>query len=236
MSAEPVSSPASSPGPARRTAPASTGNPIRPPEQTLLKSAWLAVILGLALEGAVLLAIRLSGGVLAAEPATADLVRKVSWSVIVCVALALARSAASVKFTAPLMGIAGLLAAPAAFVIARGLHKGAAQALGLAAVVETVPSAAVIATFRGIEYALLGWTIGWIARKSWGGVGAHAATGLLAGVLFGLPLVVLAARAVPGIPPMSAPFVAARVVNELLFPLGCALVLYASDTLGKRLR
>ena len=36
-------------------------------------------------------------------------------------------------------------------------------------------------------------------------------------------------------PQLTAATVVARSVNELLFPVGCALVLYASDTLGKRL-
>ncbi|MGE0640097.1 MAG: hypothetical protein AB7G12_06165 [Thermoanaerobaculia bacterium] len=227
MNAEPVPSP----GPVRRPAPAATGNPIVPPQHTLLKSAWLAVLLGLAVEGAVLLTVAAFGGALAAKPATADLVQKLSWSVMVCVALALARTAA--RASAPLMSLAGLLAAPAAFAIARGLHKGAAQALGLAAVAAaTAPSPLVIASFRGIEYALLGFTISWLSRKSWGGVGAHAIAGFAAGLLFGVPLVVFAVQAMPQ---MGGLAIATRLTNELLFPLGCALVLYASDTLGKRL-
>lgn len=214
----------------RRDVPSSTGNPILPPQHSLLRSAWLAIALGLAIEGVVLASIALAGGALAAKPATADLVQKVSWSLIVCVALAVARTAASAS--GPLMGIAGLLAAPAGFAIARGLHKGATQAMGLATVAVSAPSPVLIASVKGVQYAVLGLAIGWVARKSWGGVGVHAAVGFAIGVLFGLPLVVLAVQAAPQ---MAVPAIAARVANELIFPAGCALVLYASDTLGKRL-
>lgn len=226
MSAEPVSSR----GPVRREVPSSTGNPILPPQHSLLRSAWLAVALGLAIEGVVLASIALSGGALAAKPVTADLVQKVSWSVIVCVALAVARTAATAS--GPLMGLAGLLAAPAGFAIARGLHKGASQALGLAAVAAAVPPPVLVASLKGVEYAALGLAIGWVSRRSWGGVGVHAAVGLAAGLFFGIPLLVLTVQAAPQ---MAASALAARAVNELLFPVGCALVLYASDSLGKRL-
>lgn len=226
MSGEPVSSRAPRP----RPAPTSTGNPIATPEQTIFKAAWLAIALGFAIEGLILAAVGIAGGDLAAKPFTADVVQKISWSFIVCVALALARTASRAHLG--LMGIAGLLAAPAGFAIARGLHKGAAHALGLVAASATVPSPVLVATVKGVEYALLGLAIGWIARKSWGGVGAHVAVGAAAGVLFGVPLMVLTIQALPE---LALPAIAARATNELLFPVGCALVLYASDTLGKRL-
>jgi len=201
-----------------------------PPQHTLFKGAWLAVALGFAIEGLILGTVALAGGTLAAKPFTADLVQKVSWSFIVCVALAVARTAS--KASGVLMGAAGLLAAPAGFAIARGLHKGASQALGLVAAAAPGPPPLLVAGIKGLEYAVLGLAIGWIAKKSWGGVAAHAGIGLAAGLLFGGPLLVLTFQALPQ---LSAATVVARTVNELCFPVGCALVLYASDTLGKRL-
>ena len=61
---------------------------------------------------------------------------------------------------------------------------------------------------------------------------AHAGVGLASGLLFGGPLLALTFQAMPQ---LTAAAVVARSVNELFFPVGCALVLYASDTLGKRL-
>ncbi len=128
MSADPLLPPE----PPRPAIPVATGNPIVPPAQAILKGAWLAVVLGFAIEGLILVSFAVSGGALVAKLFTADLVQKVSWSFIVCVALAVARTAS--KSTGLMMGIAGLLAAPAGFAIARGLHKGASQALGLVAI------------------------------------------------------------------------------------------------------
>jgi hypothetical protein len=226
MSAEPLPPPA----PPRPAPPGATGNPIVPPQQTILKVAWLAVALGFAIEGLILLSFALSGGALAAKPFTADLVQKVSWSFIVCVALAVARTAA--KSTGVMMGLAGLLAAPAGFAIARGLHKGASQALGLVAAAAPGPSPILVAGIKGVQFAVLGLVLGWIAKQAWGGVAAHAGVGFACGLLFGGPLLALTFQALPQ---LSAATVVARSVNELLFPVGCALVLYASDTLGKRL-
>lgn len=226
MTADPLPTPA----PPRPSIPAATGNPIVPPQQTILKGAWLAVALGFAIEGLILLSFALSGGALAAKPFTADLVQKVSWSFIVCVALAVARTAS--KSTGVMMGMAGLLAAPAGFAIARGLHKGASQALGLVAAAAPGPSPLLVAGIKGLQYAALGLVLGWIAKQAWGGVAAHAGAGFACGLLFGVPLLALTFQAMPQ---LTAATVVARSVNELLFPVGCALVLYASDTLGKRL-
>ena len=218
------------PAPPRPALPSSTGNPIATPQQTILRSAWLAIALGFAIEGLILASVALAGGALAAKPFTADLVQKVSWSFIVCVALAVARTAA--RSTGIVMGFAGLLAAPAAFAIARGLHKGASQALGMVAASAPAPPPLTVAGIKGLQYAVLGLLIGWLAKRAWGGVAAHAAAGLACGLLFGGSLLALTFRAAPQ---LSASAIAARSVNELLFPVGCALVLYASDTLGKRL-
>ena len=226
MSADPLLPPE----PPRPAIPVATGNPIVPPAQAILKGAWLAVVLGFAIEGLILVSFAVSGGALVAKPFTADLVQNVSWSFIVCVALAVARTAS--KSTGLMMGIAGLLAAPAGFAIARGLHKGASQALGLVAAAAPGPSPMVVAGIKGLQYAALGLALGWVAKKVWGGVAAHAGVGFACGVLFGVPLLALTFQAMPE---LSAATVVARSVNELFFPVGCALVLYASDTLGKRL-
>jgi hypothetical protein len=232
MSVEPVPTPGATkpPGPNSRAIPVATGNPIVSPERSILKAAWLAVALGIAIEGLIVATSGLFGGAAGARPVTADLAQKVSWSVLVCVALAVARTASRAHVA--VMGAVGLLAAPAAFAVARGLHKGAAQALGLVAAQAAAPSPALLAILKGLEYAALGLAIAWIAKQSWGGLGAHAAAGAAAGIAFGVPVLILTAQAAPALP---AAALAARAANELIFPLGCALVLYASDTLGKRL-
>src|SRR5688572_27580900 len=95
MSVAPVPNPlpTESAQPVPRPIPVATGNPIVTPERAIFQAAWLAVVLGIAIEGLILAAAALFGGALAARPVTADLLQKVSWSLIVCVALAIARTA-----------------------------------------------------------------------------------------------------------------------------------------------
>src|SRR5918999_3415830 len=96
---------------------------------TLLRVAWLAILLGMAMEGALLLLSAGFGDLLGLRPIVADLARNVSWSLLVCVGLSV--GTAVQKARVPITGFLGLLAAPAAFEVSRVVHKGAIQALAI---------------------------------------------------------------------------------------------------------
>ncbi len=96
---------------------------------TLLRVAWLAIALGLFMEALLLL---LGGTVSEAfglRPLFADLVKNFTWSVFVCVGLAVGTAVA--KAHVPVMGFLGLLSAPLAFEASRAFHKGALEALAV---------------------------------------------------------------------------------------------------------
>ncbi len=76
----------------------------------LLRVAWLAILLGLVLQLALLLAGAGFGVFAGLRPLVAETARNVGWSVLVCTGVAVGRVAANGR--PPLMGIAGLLAAP----------------------------------------------------------------------------------------------------------------------------
>lgn len=197
--------------------------------KSLLYVGWLAVLLGLTME-AVLVALAAGFGTLkGANPVLADLVQKVSWSTIVCVGLAVGTTAK--KARGPVMGLAGLLAAPLAFMVARSLHDGAKEALSLAADAGPGPSLILIAILKGFQYGSFGMALDWVAKKPWGGLSAHLATGLAVGVVFGGAMVALFVHAAPQTPPV--PTLVSRAANECLFPIGCALVVYTSKILKK---
>jgi hypothetical protein len=128
------------------------------------------------------------------------------------------------------MGLAGLISAPAGFYMARGAYNGTSELLGLE--VAALPSAAtlLIPTVRGLEYMCLGFAIGWVVRQAWGGLLAHLATGLITGLAFGGILLLLS-------PPQASTIlsVVSWGVNELIFPIGCSLVLFVSDALSKKI-
>jgi hypothetical protein len=74
--------------------------------------------------------------------------------------------------------------------------------------------------------------VAWLGSRSWGGAAAHAGLGLLVGTVFGGTLVAVTLAFVPATP------VAALVlqgINELLFPVGCSLVLFSAGALGERI-
>lgn len=198
----------------------------------LLRAAWLAILLGFVMEALLLLFAAGFGIFPGLKPIAADLVRQVSWSTFVCVGLALGTAASQAR--APLMGILGLLAAPLAFTVSRGLHQGAVKTLEIAGSGAGAPPVLLLAVLKAVEYACLGVAIGWIGRRAWGGATAHVATGLLVGLLFGGTIVALTYRTSPE--PLATADLISRGANEILFPVGCSLVLFAATALGKRVQ
>ena len=199
--------------------------------QSLLRVGWLAVLLGLTIEIILVLLAAGFGTLKGGCPVLADLVQKISWSVIVCVGIAVGTMAQ--KARGPLMGLAGLLAAPLAFVAARSLHKGALAALGVAAAAGPVPSLILIGAIKGLQYASFGLALNWVEKKPWGKLAAYLATGLAVGVVFGGTILALIIQAAPQMPPF--PVLVSSATNEVLFPVGCALVIYVSKIMKKTL-
>ena len=195
---------------------------------TLLRVAWLAVILGLVMEVLLLVLGGAVGDALGLKPFVADLVRNVTWSVFVCAGLAVGTTV--VKARAPLMGFLGLVSGPLAFEASRVFHKGTLEALAITGGGGDL-SPVLVAVIKGIEYGCLGLGVGWVSQRRWGGAAAHVAVGLLVGLAFGSVELALAAGATPP-PPTSDLFV--EGVNEVLFPVGCSLVLFSAGVLGKK--
>ena len=217
---------------ARRTAGAPTTGSAAVPGfgATVLRVAWMAVLLGLGMEALLVLLVLGFGSLPGVGATVADLVRQVSWSVFVCVGLAV--GAAVSKLRVPLMGVLGLLAAPTAFAVARSLHQSAAQALEVSGTLSSSHvSVVVIALLKGLEYGCLGIIIGWVGRRVWGGAFAHVVAGLAVGVVFGGAIVSLTYAAAPE--PLPTAQVVSQAVNEVLFPVGCALVLFVAAAVAR---
>lgn len=223
------------PRPAKKTTEAA---PRRTPlARTLLHIAWLAVLLGLFIQG-LLLAANGFDGWLENHAWVADLVQKISWSVLVCVGLALGRGAIKLMESTgravsegtamTVAGVSGLLAAPAAFTVARSLQQGVQEALALEAA-QPVGVAALVVLIKAVEYAALGAALAWLGNRTWGRAGAHAATGLLTGIIFGGALIAVLSDGTPE----SLAALLPRAINEVVHPIGCALALYAAEVLAR---
>ena len=129
-------------------------------------------------------------------------------------------------------GILGLLAAPVAFTVSRSLHQGAVKLSRSPGRWPTLLPLLLLAVLKAVEYACLGVAIGWIGRRAWGGLSAHVATGLLLGLVFGGTIVALTYQMSPE--PLATAALVSRGANEILFPVGCSLVLFAATAMGKR--
>ncbi|HEV8581841.1 MAG TPA: hypothetical protein VGX68_22455 [Thermoanaerobaculia bacterium] len=199
----------------------------------VLRVAWLSIGLGIVLEVLLLVLAAYTGtGGRTPKPFISDLAQKVSWSFIVCVGLALGSAAG--KARSGLMGLLGLVSAPVAFSLARSLHKGVNQALGVAAAAGGA-SPFVLAALKAAEYGVLGATLGALTkRKEGASLGTHLGTGAAIGVAFGGLILTVLARAAAK--PMGPVDLVAKGINEVLFPIGCSLVLYAAEVMGKRLQ
>ena len=212
---------------------ASVPAPARKPNlaRQLLTVAWLSLLLGLGLEVLLLALAAGTGTFKSLAPFVADFAQKVTWSTLVCIGLACGTLASRAR--AQVMGWMGLISAPIAFVAAKSVHKGAQQALSLSAAASAGPSPYLLAGLKALEYGVLGWLLGRLARRAAPTLAGHLRLGALVGALFGGTILwLLIEQAVPA---LAGPAIAARAVNELIFPIGCSVVLYVADVLGKKL-
>jgi hypothetical protein len=116
--------------------------------------------------------------------------------------------------------------------VARAVHKAAKDALGAAGTVGAGASPLLIAGLKGIEYAVFGAVLAWIGKRAFG-LGAHVGAGLAVGLTFGIAIVAATVQAAAA--PAAPVDLIAKGINEVMFPVGCALVLYASGAMAKRL-
>lgn len=198
---------------------------------SLIKVAWLSIALGLGVQ-LLTTAVQLGHGLpFVVDKSVAEALGRVSWATLVCVGVAAGMMASA---GAPAMsGLAGLVAAPVAFGAAKGVQQSVATMLGVAAAGNVATATLVtIAAVKAIEYACIGAAIAWVGRQRWGGLAAHVAVGLGLGLAFGG--VIWAVSPAGAIKPPSAA-VLTWVVNEVLFPAGCATVLFVTEAIGRRL-
>ena len=195
-----------------------------------MRVAWLAILLGVTMELLLLLFATGFGAFPGLGPVAADLIRQLSWSTFVCVGLALGTAASSAR--ASLMGLLGLLAAPLAFSVSRGLHQGALKTLEIAGAGAGAAPVLLLALLKGVEYGCLGLALGWIGGRPWGGALVHVAVGLAVGIVFGGAIVSITYASAPEA--LTAADVISRGINELLFPVGCSLVIFFGTAMAKR--
>jgi len=200
----------------------------------ILVIAIAAVVLGFAIQ-LLMLAAKLSFGL----PFTAtgfilDVTQGVTWSLLVCTGVGLITSIAKARFL--LAGLLAAVAAPLSIAIAKGTQKAMAGALS-AAEQQAVLSLSTISILKSLEYAALGWLLARLVQRGEGQALPYLARGLAIGVVFGGAISALTHQVAlgRGIDPGMGRL-AASLINEVLFPIGCATVIYVGQLAARSVK
>ena len=198
--------------------------PVQPVAAVLARAAWLAILLGLTVQTLVLLAKIAAGGQSNRVQLIVDVASGVTWSALVCSGVAIGTVLS--RHRAAMMGLLGLVSAPVAWAAAKGVQRGLQSMLSVP--VETMgPLVYQVGAVKTLEYALLGVLLGRLVRTPSSTLRTHVLIGLLVGLAFGgmiLLLNYLHASAAGAVLPAAR--IVAICVNEFLFPIGCATVIY----------
>ena len=196
--------------------------------------AWLAILLGLVMEGLILAGRASVGNNPTPAQILVELTESIVWSFFVCAGVGLGTMLA--KARAALGGLIGLISAALAVALARGSQKVVASALG-AAEKPFIMSLLTLGVLRALEYGLLGWALAWLAGRQNSRAWHFVLVGALVGVVFGgsitwLTIDIAAAKDMV----MAPPQIIATALDEMVFPIGCALVVYIALRVGQQLK
>jgi hypothetical protein len=190
--------------------------------RTLTRVAWWSILLGLLME-ALLLIIRLDK--LPQLQPVGEGLGKVTWSLVVCLGLGIGKVLSEDK---PFwVGLAGLVGAPAAFTAAQAVQRTVTEIMSSVAAAPISRTLVAIGALRGVEYLCLGALLAVLAQRK-SRPALYLAAGLAIGVVYGGIVLLLTPGAAGSVAGLLG-----WAVNELLFPMGCAAVLYGAGVISK---
>jgi hypothetical protein len=197
----------------------------------ILTAAWLAVIVGVLAQTLVIAVRAWFGGVVEAAGFAAELAQGVTWSVLVCAAIAVGTLAS--KSRDLIAGVIGFFAGPLAWAAAKGVQKGV-QALAGVPQDQLTPLFWSVCAWKGLEYALLGYGLATLVSGSTRKVSAYAGFGVMVGLLSACVVIALNltnASLTGGAVP--APKMASLFANEVFFATACSIVIYTAQVLTR---
>jgi hypothetical protein len=194
----------------------------------ILTVVWMAITLGILVQLAVLATKTAAGAPWPGLNWLPDLLNGVTWAVFVCAGVVLGTLASRARSAA--MGLLGLISAPVGFSLAKGLQRGLQSMLD-AQVDRITPALYALCAVKAVEYACLGAAVGWLLGRHDTRALHFALAGLAAGMIFGGVNVWITAVVAKAKPPV----VFGAAVNELIFPIGCALVIYLATSAARHM-
>ncbi|MGB3502627.1 MAG: hypothetical protein WBA44_13460 [Mesorhizobium sp.] len=193
--------------------------------------ALLSIGLGFVIQGLILTA-KLWGGVFpASTTVVSDLTHGITWSLLICVGVGMITALS--KARPAIAGALSLLAAPLAVAIAKASQKMMAGLID-AADQQAALSLSAVAGLRAIEYGVLGWLLAALVQKSETRASRYFGVGGAVGVVFGGAIAWFAYHAAltKGLNPGTVQIVSS-IINEVVFPLGCAGIIYAAQFVSR---
>lgn len=196
--------------------------------------AWLGILLGFLMQGIVLAARASLDGLPATAQILVDLAQGVTWSFFVCAGIGLGTTIARVRTS--IGGLIGAISAPLAMGLAKGGQKAMASAMGT----PTEPalfSLVTLGAMRALEYGLLGWMLAWLAVGQESRASRYLLGGAAIGLVFGGAIATwMAWSAARAGSPFAMPRLVGVSLNEILFPIGCSLVVYIALRVGAQVK
>ena len=185
-------------------------------------AAWMSILLGIVVECAVLMTRAAAGASPNLVQTIAEFASSVTWAVIVCTGISLGSAAA--RHRERIMGLMGLLCAPLAWALAKGVQHGTLAMLD--APVDKLGVAALqVGVLKTVEYTLLALAVAKLIRRQRSTLAQHFLVGLAIGVVFGAAIVGVNIWHAPGrVMPLAR--LLGLAVNEIVFPIGCVAVLH----------
>jgi len=189
--------------------------------RTILRVAWLAVLLGVGIELAVVLARLAVGTTMPWAAFLAELAQQVSWAFVVCIGVAIGTMAASARTL--VSGLLGLISGPLGWGFAKAVQRVVQTMLGIAP--DQIGSFFfLLCAVKGVEYLILGAALGYLSERETHDWKAYTGIGACLGLA--TSAIVIALNLWHGTP-MNPARLAGIGVGEFLFPIGCALVIFA---------
>lgn len=201
----------------------------------LVTIAWLSILLGLVIQALILVG-KLAGGAPApGPPVLAGVAQGVTWSLLVCLGVGI--GAMVMRAPISLAGLIGFASAPIALGTAKGVQRAVGQLLDTPQGGGISLALLVIALIKAFEYGFLTFMLCRWFRKKHERLLSYLLLGIGTGVVFGGVIVLVSSLFAHGAGnPLAPPALIGLIINETLFPVGCAMVIYAWLYIGRHVK
>jgi hypothetical protein len=191
----------------------------------MLQVAWLAVLLGLAIQLLILAGRFIAGANPSLAGLLADVCQSVCWSFMVCGGIAIGMLLHEGRIV--IAGMLGFVSGPIAWGTAKAAQRLVQSLLGVP-VDQIGDFFYLLCALKGIEYFVLGVLVARLTGRDTSTLRDYAMVGFVVGIVSTIVVVYLSVRHGVAVgQPMPFPKIVGLALGELTFPIGCALVIYA---------